>query len=761
MTNHHENTYGGSPEVFVCSKCGGAYDDKDIFTQHWEQCPGKEEDQGEKIQGLVSLAPKTLDRNEQEQDPDILDRSEADIPTALPVDLSTTVAPQVVTQMPGELGEELKRLKEEYKRQKENRRQLERERQLLQLETETRMEAGRRQLAHEREEMISDIQGRYAQILNASAEGLSGQQPSKSGILTPEQPTEGDHLAPEEFGEDGSDITGKESQKVPQTSLLKRETSTHPVESPKVSPPSPVSDDYRGLEDRSVDMIEGADDTMVAFETLPAPISEVPSVGFSEIQNVLHSILTRLGSLETTTPGSSEENEDISKKFIELENKILLIEDGMETLGSRSKRDERAYLRQFQDSLGRLEEKVSNIIEEVGFGESLDVGKIPPNIIKIVYEATLDDIVDEMKYQLGSSDTESIINKVLDEIRTRTSGSELFFYDDDRLKTRNLVESIENRLISAKQIQTTYGELLSKLLEYVPNYKAKNFRAMIKVKSQEYAVDKTMHLIRDVEQLQKEFSIVQSTIKKISKTVDSSHKELIGKLTSTQKDLTELTNSRIPLVDDLKNLNLKLISVDNSFRRLKDTTDELSRRIEKQSGPIEDELETSNGSIGHGEGLKEDIDTSIDEPDEEPFIDDLREPLDSGEVFISIKDETPSESVEDAPEPQQALIEDTVKPADKHDEGIVESPETITDRAPSQIEDEGLPPKEEGKYGEKSIQNKILEAISDKGETVKGILKFLDEIIEEDELEDHLQGMIDDGDITILKSGRWTKYHRT
>ncbi len=145
----------------------------------------------------------------------------------------------------------------------------------------------------------------------------------------------------------------------------------------------------------------------------------------------------------------------------------------------------------------KLDGKTTEILEEIGFGESLNVTKIPPNILASVYDSTIEDIVMEIRHNFGVYDAENIVSKTLEDIRTRTSGSELFYYDGRVLRTRNLESAIQKKLISARQVQTTYDELLKKLLEYLPGYKAKNFRAMIKLKSQEFAVDKTSYLLEN------------------------------------------------------------------------------------------------------------------------------------------------------------------------------------------------------------------------------------------------------------------------
>ncbi len=166
--------------------------------------------------------------------------------------------------------------------------------------------------------------------------------------------------------------------------------------------------------------------------------------------------------------------------------------------------------------LGRLDEKTTEILEEIGFGESLNVAKIPPNILESVYESTLTGAVSEIRRNYGSHDAENIITRTLEDVRTRTSGSELFYFNGRMLKTRNLANAIERKLISAKQVQTTYDEILSKLIEYLPGYKARNFRAMIKLKSQEYAVDKTTFLLENIDVLREHIDNLKNMVGSVS-----------------------------------------------------------------------------------------------------------------------------------------------------------------------------------------------------------------------------------------------------
>jgi len=185
---------------------------------------------------------------------------------------------------------------------------------------------------------------------------------------------------------------------------------------------------------------------------------------------------------------------DMEKRLAELDQRLTQL---------ATERLDPSKFTRFGKDIERLDWKVEALMDEVGFGDSLDVSKIPSNILEIVYQATLDDVVRELGKTRSAQEVGTIIEDTLEEVRKNTSGSELFRYNGRRILTENLAKSIDHGLISAKQIQTTYAELLNTLLASVPAYKPKNFRAMIKIKSQEYAVDRVTHLLGRAENADK------------------------------------------------------------------------------------------------------------------------------------------------------------------------------------------------------------------------------------------------------------------
>jgi len=211
--------------------------------------------------------------------------------------------------------------------------------------------------------------------------------------------------------------------------------------------------------------------------------------------------------------------------------------------------------------LMKIDHKIADIMEEVGFGESLDVSKIPPNILEIVYQTTLDDVVNELFRNLGPHDAEQVVRDTLEDVRLRTSGSELFRFDGRRIRTRELARAIEQKLISAKQIQTTYSVLLERMLEYIPTHKAKNFRAMIKIKSQEYAVDKTTKLLEYMAKIEENVSNVNRMSAALSAHLNAKARQLEDRF------MRELKGLQGKLDGDLAAIAAKLDGLEASAAR--------------------------------------------------------------------------------------------------------------------------------------------------------------------------------------------------
>lgn len=385
-----------------------------------------------------------------------------------------------------------------------------------------------------------------------------------------------------------------------------------------------------------------------------------------------------------------------------------------------STRNDAKGTKRMENDIKKIDERTMDIIEEVGFGESMDVSKIPPNILNIVYQSTLNDVVLRIRAELGAHDSDEVLNATLEDIRTKTSGSELFMIDGGRLKTRNLVKTLEQKLVSAKQIQTTYSEILAKLLEFIPGYKPKNFRAMIKLKSQEYAVDKSTQLVYKTERLSESIKSMNNMIIALQSSVSSipsqfqesleeraekSHVAVLEeRIEAMEEKLESIQDGKAPVleVDDVDGSDDE--PVDDSDGEIMESGDSKEEEVKEKASPWassgvielggdddvaepeeedthdldekdtrdddaddymkdldDDESESDDLADGDDEGTEAEEDensTDEDEEDETLDVDDLA----SDEEEDDANEDTASGDKEDEPEDETPLVEEDELP---------------------------------------------------------------------------------------------------
>lgn|GEM_PF-2095049 len=250
----------------------------------------------------------------------------------------------------------------------------------------------------------------------------------------------------------------------------------------------------------------------------------------------------------------------------------------------------------------KLEEKVADLMDEVGFGESLDVSKIPPEILEIVYSTTLNDVFNAMKKSMGPYDAERKLNEIFEDVRLRTSGSELFYYDGRKIRTRDIAKTINKKLVSAKQIHTTYSELLESMLETVPTYKAKNFRAMIKLKSQEYAIDAVTRLtekVREIEDLVNNIATISSSLSSAFSARTRALETLIAEQEKKVEDLTRDLQEEV--TRRLSEFGEEFVKKEY-FESLRETIRALEMRVGSMYRDVERVLATEKMEDGGGGG---------------------------------------------------------------------------------------------------------------------------------------------------------------
>ncbi|MCK4443901.1 MAG: hypothetical protein KAW09_05125, partial [Thermoplasmata archaeon] len=197
-------------------------------------------------------------------------------------------------------------------------------------------------------------------------------------------------------------------------------------------------------------------------------------------------------------------------------------------------------LQSLKEAVGRLDRKLEGLVEEVGHQEALNVSKIPPRILELAYQTTLDDVTAALIATLGERDTEEAIIGTMEQVRVQTSGSEMFLYQYPRFKITGLASSIEKGLVSARQVQMTYDEILKRLKEHVPRHHAKSFRAMIKVKSQEFAIERSTEMAKEIRSMQYEVQALKESISEVSRSMREEMSLIATKLRETTGKMEEI-----------------------------------------------------------------------------------------------------------------------------------------------------------------------------------------------------------------------------
>jgi hypothetical protein len=237
-----------------------------------------------------------------------------------------------------------------------------------------------------------------------------------------------------------------------------------------------------------------------------------------------------------------ESRQDVAKQLSDLDENVEALTTVLSEFSARTLDDlsslnkkldvkaDQGELQSLRDATKRLDGKLEDVVDVVGYEESLNLSKIPPKILELVYQTTLEDVTAALIRTLGEMDTEKVVNTVMEEVRVRTSGSEMFRYQYPRFEVKGLASSIEKNLISAKQLQMTYEEILKRLEDYIPRHQTKNFRAMIKVKSQEFAVEKSTEMAKELLSMQAEIKALRQSISKISNSMSHEISGIASKL---------------------------------------------------------------------------------------------------------------------------------------------------------------------------------------------------------------------------------------
>jgi len=282
------------------------------------------------------------------------------------------------------------------------------------------------------------------------------------------------------------------------------------------------------------------------------------------------------GAEPEATPVATRE--ELATQVAELEETVQTLNNLLSSLSARmlrnvdDLRDEvrrrvvYADLQPFQKEMDRIKSKIDDIVDEVGYGEALDITKVPPAILEAAYQAILDDVVAELKEARGAHDAEQHIVQSLEQVRLKTSGSELFTYRPHRLHA-GVAKALEKGLVSARQVQMTYEELLRHLLEPIHLHTPKNFRALIKIKSQEYSVDKALSLAKAQERAGPQLQSLQERVDRLEEQVTGALKDLHGFVGSLQTTLGGVATR-----ESVEALGMRLASLEERARGLPPTS---------------------------------------------------------------------------------------------------------------------------------------------------------------------------------------------
>jgi hypothetical protein len=325
-----------------------------------------------------------------------------------------------------------------------------------------------------------------------------------------------------------------------------------------------------------------------------------------------------------------------------------------------------------QKEVKKTDQKLSDVLLDLGFEENLDINKVPHKILVLVYETILNDAIQKIRHTKGVQDTETAVNDILENIRSHTSGAELFKFEHNKISIPELHQYLKKKLISPNQIHITYNSILEKFLEYVPGYTPKNFKAMIKIKSQEYTISNVIKLDERFEDYVAGLAKLEKNLNKFLEEYEEntanqeSRKDEIGDFHTTLTALSER-------IEDIPNLLEKILAaqLEDKINTILDTR--LSEISLDKSSEMASSDKKKTGK--KGKSKKKSAETVIDSDDEAK---------DETEGIPEIK---PEMDIETGTTPEQdSAIEDSQVP-----QVVQESPEVQETETDSEPESQPAP----------------------------------------------------------------------
>ncbi len=458
-------------------------------------------------------------------------------------------------------------------------------------------------------------------------------------------------------------------------------------------------------------------------------------------------MLSELEKLKGTIEELKKEDERVLSNFREFTDIITKKNEDMKRIVEQ-KVDE-AKMAMLRKDFSKINKKMGSLMEETGFGEIIDVTKIPPNILEIVYDSTLKDISLALWREYGPG-AERIITDTLEEIRLETSGSEMFHYDGRYIKTRDVAKNIRRGMISAKQLQDTYEALLHSLHERVPSYKPKNFKAMIKLKSQEYTVDKVTYLLERAEKMENTLSMIDGMISTAIKGI-SAQSERIGKLEESQKEVEKRLDEGFASRDE--HISALESALSQSKEERKRAVASLEKRTKETIEEIRKEMEAKPSKSAAPEA-KESEKEKIDITDEERFV--LSAIPEEGITIAKLRKLSESFIGKSPSEALESLIEKGLVKEEKKGRSRKYYPNPPSGHKKERKEK----PEDRNEKSAESTQAVILDAIPVNGSTLNRLKRILEKKLSEKEIAETVDMLVKNGYLTVIKRGRYKIYKK-
>ena len=329
-----------------------------------------------------------------------------------------------------------------------------------------------------------------------------------------------------------------------------------------------------------------------------------------------------------------ELNQRVDEGFASNEEQIFEIVDGV---GTRAGLNEfRKLKRDFKVFSKRLN-RVAKEADAAG-AEVLDATKIPSNVLEITYRKTLNDLYSTILNEFGEREAIEIVEGVVDDVRRSSAGVDLLSFEDGAFTIRKLADSIDAKLISSKQIHSTYVEFFRQLSECVPGYEARDFKSFVDTGSREYAVDEISLHTKRLGKMESELNDIKSEISKITEHFVSIEevegeradeiKENVGELLNVSEKIGTLANAVNSHTRFIKKLNENIGGtqsvIESHKSEISDTFDTFSSNVEDKAdrsevqdivinlSSLKDEagssIEKLSSELDDGLGAKADVD---------------------------------------------------------------------------------------------------------------------------------------------------------